>query len=163
MAREIYLLGCDESAEPAQTSNVIETWSKKLGQLGVGSLAEVRPTIFRSRGEPYAKVAAALFTTCNADAIYDLDGLMQPWGVPFTNKFEAAACLAAVSHYTVTENSVPPRHQQRIIIANQEIAEDFMRLNPSGMFAEVGNIEAGDPSYTYVYRVVSGNAATKQR
>jgi hypothetical protein len=165
MAREIFLLSSGELGEPEKLPQTIDTLVSKLGMLGVGTLEEVRPTIFRPSDEPYTQIAAAIFTATKARSIYNLDPLRN-WSPPFNSQVQVAACLGSSTGYALSQSQhydQKARHQQRIVIGQCALADEFMRLNPSGMFAEALNLEAEEPAYSYTYRFVGPDPRTGQR
>lgn len=154
MAREVFLLGCDETASENQTTTSIEMWNKKLKMLGVGALKGVRPVIFRPANSPLSEVADATLPECDSDR-QDLD-LLEFWEAPFVNAAQAAAAILGGRAYAMHSRAIErSRHEQHIIIVQSKISKEFLRLNPSGMFAEVSYQERTEPMFTTVLRDVS--------
>lgn len=165
MAREIFLLGYDETSGPETLPATIETWAKKLGKLGVGAFEDARPVIFRPGVKPYPEIAGDLFNALSGRAIYGLgsdeEPVWAPWKLPLNGPVQMAACLSAISrrvpHGLELEKSY---RQQRIILASSALSDEFQRLIPDGTYTETLNLEMDAPLYSYVYRSVSPDAGT---
>ena len=155
MARETFLLGIDETVGLEAHAQATEVWMKKLAQLGIGSLGNNEPFVFRPADPIPIDTAQAVASSIGSHSIYDLE-LPHPWALPFLNSIQTAACIDSNTSRVLTEHNIErSRNEQKVVITSNAVSEEFRRHNPSSVYAYSGNIEAGQLTYISVIRDIS--------
>jgi hypothetical protein len=152
MAKEIYLLGYDDSLPDNSRRKSLGRYADHLQKLGVGR--DFKPMIFSPKISPYDADAAFMAEQLGTTSIHTTEFMATHWPMPFMGGGQANACIiGGIAHTLHQEGGElgPGDDAQMIVVAQAALAQEFLRLNPNGVSTDYFNEGHKPPLYHHYF------------